>query len=523
MPKPLNSALAKAKGYVTGFTAAQRTIAIIGIAAVLLGAVALGTWLTKPSYVPLFTGLSASDASTVVEQLDSGSVDYQLTDGGATILVPEKNVYQERLKAAADGLPSASTSGYALLDTMGVTSSEFQQSVTYKRALEGELGTTIAAMEGVSAASVKLAIPEETVFTSKKEDPTASVFVETKNGVTLSTDQVTAIVHLTSASIEGMKPADVAVIDSKGTVLSSVGAVAGNSASEVKTDYEAQTEAAVQSMLDKILGKGKSTVAVAAKVSTESTERLAETYEAPKGDPSSSEQTDKESYTGGGGGNAGVLGPDNIAVPDGANSDSSYSSEKTTKDNALNKVTESTTIPAGSIARQTVSVAVDTSDSDLTIRKIEQLVSAAVGAEEDRGDIVTVEAVTFSDSDAQAAQLALDDEKKARDAENMFGLVRTGIIALGILIPIVIAIILFLRRGKTRREEIELDDEPSIVDILSTPTPEPEPESPVVDTIPGAEPSEPEIKRAEVKNLAKRDPARTATLLRGMMDERTGR
>ena len=63
---------------------------------------------------------------------------------------------------------------------MGVTSSEFQQSVTYKRALEGELAKTIEALDGVKTASVRLAIPEETVFVSEKADPTASVFVDTE-------------------------------------------------------------------------------------------------------------------------------------------------------------------------------------------------------------------------------------------------------------------------------------------------------------------------------------------------------
>ena len=130
--------------------------------------------------------------------------------------MPQDKVYDERLKAAAAGLPTAAASGYSLLDKMGVTSSEFQQSVTYKRALEGELANTISAMNGVKTASVKLAIPEKTVFVSKAPDPTASVFIETDAGATLTGDQVQAIVHLTSASIENMKPANVSVVDSAG-------------------------------------------------------------------------------------------------------------------------------------------------------------------------------------------------------------------------------------------------------------------------------------------------------------------
>ena len=117
-----------------------------------------------------------------MDQLHTDNVPYQLTDGGATILVPQDKVNDERLKAAAAGLPANKTAGYSLLDKMGVTSSEFQQNVTYKRAIEGELATTINAMDGVQTASVQLAIPKDTVFVSQKTDPTASVFIQTNAG-----------------------------------------------------------------------------------------------------------------------------------------------------------------------------------------------------------------------------------------------------------------------------------------------------------------------------------------------------
>ena len=142
MPAQITSAFGRLIAAIREFTIAQRTIALIGVAVLVLGVAGLGVWLSKPAYTPLFTGLSASDASAVVEQLRAGSVEYQLTDGGSTILVPDGNVYEQRLAAAAAGLPSASTGGYSLLDNMGMTSSEFQQSVTYKRALEGDRKST---------------------------------------------------------------------------------------------------------------------------------------------------------------------------------------------------------------------------------------------------------------------------------------------------------------------------------------------------------------------------------------------
>ena len=222
MPVAVKDLFGRLAAYVKGFSAAQRTIAILVIAALVLGGFALASWLGKASYAPLFTGLAATDAASVTDQLQTDGVPYQLTDGGATILVPQGSVYSERLKAASNGLPSSNEGGYSLLDKMGVTSSEFQQDVTYKRAMEGELAKTIGAMDGVQTATVQLAIPEKTVFVAEEKDPTASVFIATKNGAELSTDQVQAIVHLTSAAVEGMQPTDVSVVDSKGQTLSAV-------------------------------------------------------------------------------------------------------------------------------------------------------------------------------------------------------------------------------------------------------------------------------------------------------------
>ena len=174
MPPQISAFFRKLGGGIQSFTAAQRTLAILGVAVLVLGTVALGAWLSRPSFTPLFSGLKDTDANGIVEQLRKDNVPYEIANGGSTILVPEGKVYEERLKAAAAGLPSAAATGYSLLDKLAVTSSEFQQSVTYKRALEGELATTIQAMEGVKTAAVRLAIPEKSVFVDKTPDATAS-------------------------------------------------------------------------------------------------------------------------------------------------------------------------------------------------------------------------------------------------------------------------------------------------------------------------------------------------------------
>ncbi|MCU1638276.1 MAG: flagellar M-ring protein FliF [Microbacteriaceae bacterium] len=521
MPAQVVSAWRRLTSAVGAFSIAQRTIALIGVAVLVLGIAALASWMARPTYTPLFSGLEASDANAIVEQLRTDGIAYELSEGGATILVPETDVYDQRLKAASNGLPGSSGGGYALLDDMGVTSSEFQQSVTYKRALEGELASTISALNGVKTASVRLAIPEETVFVSERNNPTASVFVETESGVTLSADQVQAVVHLTSASIDGMKPNDVAVIDADGMVLSAVGVGVSGSAGDRATDYEDRVRTAVQSMLDQVVGPGNASVVVAADVNYESAERVEESFTAPEDIPALNESSNRESATGSGQGSAGVLGPDNIAVP-GEDGESTFITESTVRNNAVNKVTESRVIPAGSIDRQTVSVAINGAVAGgLDMTEVSALVAAAAGIDDDRGDAVTVEVVNFNQAGAEAAAEALAAAEQAAADDRQGALVRTAIIAIGLIVPFVLGLIVYARRSKRQeRKPVDID----LTEILTAPT--------IPITALAAAPLElsgqpigtdataMDRKRADIRSLAETDPEKTAEYLRGLMDDR---
>jgi len=463
MADTMTGAGRRALGAIREFTIAQRTIALIGVGVLILGGIALSAFLGKPTMSPLFSGLSGSDASAVVQQLDKDGVDYTLTDGGATILVPSDKVDAERIAAAAAGLPSEGTSGYSLLDDMGVTASEFQQNVTYKRAIEGELAKTIESIDGVRTASVQLAIPKESVFVSETSDPTASVFIDT--ATTLGGDQIQAIVHLTSAAVDGLKAENVSVVDAKGTVLSAVGGSA-TSGSDVAAAYEATVRSKVQAMLDKLVGPGNSTVAVTADVSSTTGQRVSETYTVPEGAPAISEQTTTEGYGGGADGTGtttGVLGSsvdtgaDVTAADPTATTGGGYDSQTSVKNNAINKVTETSSLPVGEISRQTISVAVnaDSATSVDTIQ-ISDLVADAAGIDQARGDRVTVEAASFSTAAATEAADALAASEAAEGSESMMNLITTGVIVVGGIVALII-VLSVVKKLFRRPEDAPLD------------------------------------------------------------------
>jgi flagellar M-ring protein FliF len=532
VPPALTATLRRFTHTLREFTVGQRTIAIIGLAVLVVGGIALTAWMSRPSYSPLFTSLSATDAGSITTLLHTDGVPYQLSDGGSSILVPEQDVDSERLKAASAGLPSLSNDGYGLLDNLGVTASEFQQTTTYQRALQGELANTIEAMSGVQTASVKLAIPDQTVFTSEQAATTASVFVRTQGNGSLSTSQVAAITHLVAASVDNLKPANVSVVSANGTLLSGTGATTADGGTSATT-YESRTQSSVQAMLDRVLGAGNSTVVVAADLSKNSAKQVTQTYTAPTNAPAVNEQSSSTVYNGSGDatGATGVLGPDNIAVPtDTSTSGSGYTTQSSTKNNAINSTSTTTDIPAGSVDRQTISVAVNKSAAKgITSATVEKLVDGAAGVNTKRGDQVDVQIVQFSKASAAQAQAAISSQSGADTQQNIVKIATTALTVLGILLGIFL-LFRFLTSASRRRDSTPIDLGPMDSHPLLSPDPEFElPEYPVLGEgagqgpLPLAAATEiPEYARmrANIDRLSATDPQRTAEYLRSLMDEK---
>lgn len=464
MPAPLSTILGRLQKSVEQLSLAQRVFAVLITAGIVLGAVALGQWASKPTMSPLFTNLSATDAASIVDQLNSTGVKYELAAGGTTIMVPNGQLYDTRLAVASAGLPANSDAGYALLDGMSMTSSEFQQQVTYQRALEGELAKTISAMGGVEAASVKLAIPKDSVFVSEKANPTASVFVKTAAGSSLTTANVQAIINLVSASIEGMTAKDVAVIDSNGIVLSTVG---GDSTTLMQSgqvsDYEQRVEANVQAMLDRVVGVGNAVVSVSAELDYDKTARTTETFSSDPSAAPLSESTTVEDYTGDGSTAAGVLGPDNISVPSDATSGSgAYHNETAVVNNAVNKVTETLETAPGNVRRQSVSVVVsEEAAGSMKMADLQAMVAAAAGVDDTRGDVVSVSKMTFDTSASETAQVALDEaattERAAATKSMYIDISKWAVVGLAVLLVFFLILRMSKRIGESERTTLSLE------------------------------------------------------------------
>ena len=451
--------LRRAGGVFSNFSGPQRMIAAIGIAVLLLGSFAFYRWAAAPTMQPLFSNLATADASAIVEQLDSQSVSYELTDGGATVMVPRDQVYKLRLSMSSAGLPASKDTGYALLDAQGVTASQFQQQVTYQRALEGELANTVKALDGVNSAVVHLAIPTKDVFSDSTDKTTSSVLVSMKPGKEMPGQQVQSIVHLVASSVEGMDPKDVTVVDGKGNLLSNAGSggAGGGLRDQQTTEYEGKVSSALQKVLDRVVGPGNAVATVTADLNYDDVDRTSETFTPAKGTPPLNETKTSEKYTGNGSAATGVLGPDNIAVPNGTAGSakgSNYDKSGNSRTNAVNKVTERTNQAAGSLTRQSVSVVVNsTSGTGVDMTQLTEAVTAAAGIDAKRGDTISVTKLGFDTQSADAATASAKEAEKAAKRAQLIQVGRTGLIVLAGLIIAIVALLM----SRRRRVEDELD------------------------------------------------------------------
>src|SRR5689334_20150217 len=186
---------------------------------VLVGTGALAWWVQQPQYRVLYSGLGASDAGGVIEYLKTEKIPYRVSEAGGNIEVASGRLYETRMALAGRGIPQGGGVGFEIFDKQTLGMTDFVQRLNYQRALQGELARSIAELDTVESARVHLAMPERSLFVSEERRPSASVVLKLRPGRSLAPEQIAGVVHLVAASVEGLRPADVTVVDVNGQVL----------------------------------------------------------------------------------------------------------------------------------------------------------------------------------------------------------------------------------------------------------------------------------------------------------------
>jgi len=214
--------------------------------------------MQKPELTTLYSSLPASEKSRVLTSLKDMGVEVELDPVTGDILVPMDAYHQARISLAAQGIPEQAIDSNSELANLPIGVSRSVEGVTIRRAQELELAKSIVEISSVKSARVHLAIPEKSVFVRDQNPPTASVFVNLKNGRKLDKTQVLAITNLIAASIPNMNPNDVSIVDQFGNLLSNSPDDPDQALADSQLEYRMRLEqiyrSRIQSLVTPIVG-----------------------------------------------------------------------------------------------------------------------------------------------------------------------------------------------------------------------------------------------------------------------------
>jgi flagellar M-ring protein FliF len=374
----------------------------------------------EADFKPLFTGVAAEDAASIVQKLKEAGVEFRLPEAGGSVLVPSARLAELRLSLAAAGLPKTGRIGFELFDKTNLGATEFAEHVNYRRALEGELERSVMSLVEVEHARVHLTFPKDSVFLDSQQPAKASVLVKIRPGARISQANVIAINHLVASAVEGLAPDAVSVLDMNGNLLGrprAAGALDGADASDAGLDYrhkiEADLLAKINSTLEPLLGANKFRAAVSVECDFSGAEQSEEIFDPSRSVMLSSQRS--EDVSGSASSSSGVPGTAS-SLPRPTSKPAAASGKPVSRVNEsityqTSRTVKKTRTPAGSIKKVSLAVLVDqdlkwepdksgfrrvlVAPTPEKLKVLRDVVAGVTGFSIERGDQIVIESLPF--------------------------------------------------------------------------------------------------------------------------------
>jgi flagellar M-ring protein FliF len=150
-------------------------------------------------------------------------------------------------------------------------------------------------MQGIRAVRVHLVLPRREPFARDQQDAQASVMLTMAGVARLDREGIQAILNLVAAAVPGLRPQNIAIVDSRGDLLARAGepvgaAAAALSTEEVRRATELRLSRAVEEMLERSVGSGHVRAEAAVRMSFDKVNQTEESYN-PDGQVTRSTQT----------------------------------------------------------------------------------------------------------------------------------------------------------------------------------------------------------------------------------------
>src|SRR5271168_3661488 len=355
--------------------------------------------VSQPSYTTLVSGVQPSQTGKMTSTLAAQGIGYQLQNNGTAIAVQANQTSKARVALAGANLLGNTQPGFSLFEKQNLGESNFQQQVTFQRALQGQLSETIDSVQGVSGAQVELVLPssQNQIFGENQNVSSAAVLLSGTS--TLDQNSVRGIAQLVASSVPGLQLSKVTITDASGELLwPAAGGGAGGSGGEVQEAeqrYDQSMGASLDAMLAQTLGAGKAQVLVYANMNVDQTSKESLEY-AKTGTPTQQSKS-TETLTGTGSGAGGATGTANLTTAaTGSGGKSNFKHETTTASLGVSKIVTHSTIAPGTVESQHVSVLLDKSVPAGSLPAIREAITNAAGIQTKRGDTISIGQVAFA-------------------------------------------------------------------------------------------------------------------------------
>jgi flagellar M-ring protein FliF len=404
--------------FINGLNASQRAVILGGFSLLflfLMGLLIYSNIKSKDEKLiyTISTNLTKSQVMLASNELEAAAIPYAIVGSGnnLTLKTDRENINIAKIKLVTSSAATTKHTGWEIFDKSSLGSTNFENQVKYLRALEGELGRSLESITGILSASVKIAIPKESVFTKRKVEPSASAVLNLREGTALSQKQITGIKNFIASAVPKLKPKNIKLINQNGSLLEhskdDIDAVKYLQHERYKTKLEYDFQNKIQDLLVPFLGESR----VISKVSIEldfTKKVIQEEIYAPEG-TIRSQATIEKSTTSNGEEKIKKAIPgaeDNIKDPNGnggvkTTKSTAEEAKNTTNYEITKKVVNQKNDAYAEISKITAAVTFDSSILDKVenkeefLKNIDQVVKEAIGYKKDRGDGVTVRAFKF--------------------------------------------------------------------------------------------------------------------------------
>lgn len=355
----------------------------------------------RVSMALLYAGISDGQAGPIVSHLEQNGVSYEIR--GDSIWVDESQRDRVRMDLAAENLPQIGGAGYEILDEISGFSTTSQMfDAAYWRAKEGELARTILSIPNVRSARVHLTTPRLRGY--RDNQPGAASVTLVTNGIPLTQSQAEAMRFLISSAVPRVAPDTVTVIDSARGVIP-------RPDDQSATDREARMKENVERILAPHVGAGNAIVELNIELVTQSEQLIERSFDPNQRALISEETEELTDENSSAAGDAAVTAASNLPEQSPQDSAQQQSQRAETRQRAnyeVGNVTRQVERRPGAIRRLSVAVLVNGTSiqgengtieiqprTEQEIDAIRDLVAAAVGYDEARGDEITVKSMPF--------------------------------------------------------------------------------------------------------------------------------